>query len=429
NIMERERFVKVLDAQLAPALGCTDPVGLAYGAASARSYVGGDLLALRAQISVNLIKNAAAVCIPKTDGRCGIPLALALGVIGGDHTKGLEVLSSLTQEQILEAEKLTKTDVIKSSLADTEKSLYLCVEIETTEGTAKVVIEDNYLNVTSVTVNGEIVFAAQADDETDGSETNKSNLDFLSIASILEFASTATEEELWKVEKAIDMNMAVSEAGMDGKYGIGSGAFLGRMMASGSVGSDWMNETMMRTMCAVDTRMAGADMAVMSNTGSGNQGLTCTIPVASLARYWNKSHLEVLRSTAISCLMAVHIKKNFGILGAVCGAVIASAAVSCGMIYLMGGGEREMLQAMKSVLGDVAGLMCDGAKAGCAIKVGSCIHSAMMAAALAMDHRGIQGTDGIVGETEQDMIDNFVRVSKEGMSKMDRVVLEIILNK
>lgn len=426
--MERERFVKVLDAQLAPALGCTDPVGLAYGAACARSYVGGELLALRAQISVNLIKNAAAVCIPKTDGRCGIPLALALGVIGGDHTKGLEVLSSLNHEHILAAEALADSDVIHSSVAETNKSLYLCVEIETTEGTVKVVIEDNYLNVTSVTVNGDIIFESHPEDS--GENTKKSHdVSFLSIASILEFASSATEEELWKVEKAIEMNMAVSEAGMEGTYGIGAGASFGRMISSGQVGSDWINDALMRTMCAVDTRMAGADMAVMSNTGSGNQGLTCTIPVASSARYWGKPHLEVLRATAISCLMAVHIKENFGILGAVCGAVIAAAASSCGMVYLMGGGEKEMLQAMKSTLGDVSGLMCDGAKAGCAIKVATCTHSAMLSASLAMDNRGIQGTDGIVGETEQDMIDNFVRVSKEGMSKMDRVVLDIILNK
>ena len=426
--MKRERFVKVLDAQLAPALGCTDPVGLAYGAACARSYVGGELLALRAQISVNLIKNAAAVCIPKTDGRCGISLALALGVIGGDHTKGLEVLSSLTHDQILEAEALADTDLIKSSLADTEKSLYLCVEIETTEGTAKVIIEDNYLNVTSVTVNGAVIFESHPEEETE-EEKQSHDLSFLSIASILDFAKDATEEELWKVNKAIEMNMAVAEAGKKGTYGIGSGAAFGRMMTSGQLGTDWMNHTLMHVMCAVDTRMAGADMAVMSNTGSGNQGLTCTIPVAALANYWDKTHLETLRATAISCLMAVHIKENFGILGAVCGAVIAAAASSCGMVYLMGGGENEMLQAIKSTLGDVSGLMCDGAKAGCAIKVATCTHSAMMSAALAMDNRGIQGTDGIVGETEKQMIDNFVRVSKDGMSKMDRVVLDIILNK
>ena len=426
--MERDKFVKVLDAQLAPALGCTDPVGLAYGAACARSYVSGELLALRAQISVNLIKNAAAVCIPKTDGRCGISLALALGVIGGDHTKGLEVLSSLHHDQILEAEALAQSDVISSSLADNDKSLYLCVEIETTEGTAQVIIEDNYLNVTSVIVNGEVLVKADLEDEDE--ETKQSHdVSFLSIASILEFASQATEEELWKVKKAIEMNTAVSEAGMAGTYGMGSGAALGRMMQSGSMGSDWINDALMRTMCAVDTRMAGADIPVMSNTGSGNQGLTCTLPVASVAKYWEKSPLEVLRATAISCLMAVHIKENFGILGAVCGAVIAGAASSCGIVYLMGGGEREMLQAMKSMLGDVAGLMCDGAKAGCAVKVATCCHSGMLAAMLAMDHRGIQGTDGIVGETEQDMIDNFVRVSKDGMSKMDRVVLDIILNK
>lgn len=426
--MERERFVKVLDAQLAPALGCTDPVGLAYGAACARSYVGGELKALKAQISVNLIKNAAAVCIPKTDGRCGIPLALALGVVGGDFTKGLEVLSSLNHDHILAAEKLMEMDIISSSVADTDKSLYLCVEIETTEGNAQVVIEDNYLNVTKVVVNGTVVKEARPE-ETDEEETAAHDVSFLSIASILDFASTATEEELWKVEKAIEMNTAVSEAGMDGKYGMGSGAALGRMMSCGNMGSDWINDALMRTMCAVDTRMAGADMAVMSNTGSGNQGLTSTLPVASVAKYWGKSHLEVLRATAISCLMAVHIKENFGILGAVCGAVIAGAASACGIVYLMGGGEKEMLQAMKSTLGDVAGLMCDGAKAGCAIKVATCTHSAMMSAMLAMDDRGIQGTDGIVGETEQDMIDNFVRVSKEGMSKMDRVVLDIILKK
>ncbi|MBQ8590613.1 MAG: serine dehydratase subunit alpha family protein [Firmicutes bacterium] len=426
--MERERFVKVLDAQLAPALGCTDPVGLAYGAACARSYLGGEVLSLKAQISVNLIKNAAAVCIPKTGGRCGISLALALGVLGGDHEKGLEVLNGLKQEHLAQADAMVESGMISSSVADTDQSLYLCVEITTTEGTAKVVIEDNYLNVTSVTVNGTIVKEVHPEEES-VEEKKSHDVSFLSIASILEFASTATEDELWKVKKAIEMNTAVSEAGMEGTYGMGAGAAFGRMMSGGNMGSDWINDALMRTMCAVDTRMAGADMAVMSNTGSGNQGLTCTLPVASVAKYWGKSPLEVLRSTAISCLMAVHIKEKFGILGAVCGAVIAAAASACGVVYLMGGGETEMLQAMKTSLGNVAGLMCDGAKAGCAVKVATCTHSGLMAAMLAMDGRGIQSTDGIVGESEQDMIDNFVRVSREGMAKMDRVVLDIILKK
>ena len=426
--MEKQKFINVLDAQLAPALGCTDPVGLAYGAACARSYVTGEVLSVTAQISVNLIKNAAAVCIPRTGGRCGIPLALALGIVGGDPSQGLEVLTGLKEEHIAQAEEMIAQKKISSSVADSDKTLYLCVEIKTTDGSARVTIEDNYLNVTSVTVNGQVVKSA-GDGDGVSQHSQAEDVSFLSIRSILDFVAEATEEDLSKVARAIEMNTAVSEAGMSGQYGMGSGACLGRMMDGGSVGTDWVNDALMRTMCAVDTRMAGADMPVMSNTGSGNQGLTCTLPVASVARYWNKSRIEMLRAVAVSCLMAVHIKENFGILAAVCGSVIAGASTACGVVYLMGGGEEQMKQALKTSLGNVAGLMCDGAKAGCAVKVSSCVHSGLMAAALAMDGRGIQSTDGIVGETEQEMIDNFVRVSKEGMEKMDRVVLDIILNK
>ena len=426
--MERERFLKVLDAQLAPALGCTDPVGLAYGAACARSYMNGDVLAVNAQISVNLIKNASAVCIPKTDGRCGIKLALALGVVGGDYHQGLEVLSSLTQEHLAKAEAMVEQGIIRTQLADNDKSLYMCVEIETTEGKAKIVIEDNYLNVTSVTVNGTIVKEVKVEEETE-EEKISHDMSFLNMASIVGFANIASEEDLWKVNQAMEMNMAVSKAGMSGNYGMGAGASLGRHMAKGNIGIDWINDAIMRTVCAVDARMAGADLPVMSNTGSGNQGLTCTLPVTFVGKFWDKPHLEVLRAVAVSCLTAVHIKENFGILGAACGAIIAGAASSCGVVYLMGGGVPEMIQAIKTCLGDVAGLMCDGAKAGCAVKVATCVHTGLMAAMFSMDGRGIQSTDGIVGETEQQMIDNFVRVSREGMEKMDRVVLDIILNK
>lgn len=427
--MERKKFIDVLDAQLIPALGCTDPVGLAYGAACARSYAPGEVLSVEAQISVNLIKNAAAVCIPKTGGRCGIPLALSLGIVGGNASKGMEVLADLTEKDLAAADDLVKKNVIHSTVADNDKTLYLCVEIKTTEAAAKVIIEDDYMNVTFVEVNGQVVSSAASQQDGKAAKSAKKDVSFLSIQSILEFASEATEEELWKVAKAVEMNTAVSEEGMGGKYGMGAGACLGRKMSEGSLGSDWINDALMRTMCAVDTRMAGADMAVMSNTGSGNQGLTCIVPVVSVARYWNKSEIEMLRAVTISCLMAVHIKENFGILAAVCGAVIAGASCACAVAYLMGGGEAEMRQAMKTSLGNVAGLMCDGAKAGCAMKVSSCVYSGLMSAVMAMDGRGIQATDGIVGETEQEMIDNFVRVSKEGMEKMDKVVLDIILNK
>lgn len=427
--MEREKFIRILDQQLVPALGCTDPVGVAYGAACARSYISGKILSIEAELSVNIIKNASAVCIPRTEGRCGVGLALALGALGGNFFKGLEVLADLKPEHIGQAEEMLEEQRVSVRVADTEQTLYIRVILRTEEGQAEVVIEDSYLNVTSVRVNGSLVLVSGAACEEDQGKEAEVDYEILSLSSILEFVSQADEEQLTRVGQAIDMNLAVSQAGQEKDYGMVSGRSIQRKMSEGFLSGDWINQALVKTMAAVDTRMAGADLPVMSNTGSGNQGLACTLPVICVANFWNKSRLEMMRAVAISCLTAVHIKEKLGVLSAVCGAVIAGAGTACGVVYLMGGDDGCMVRAMKTVLGDVSGMMCDGAKAGCAMKVATCTHAALLAAVLAMEGKGIEATDGIVGEEEQQMIDNFIQVSKDGMADMDRVVLDIILKK
>lgn len=439
--MEKQKFIQILEEQLKPALGCTDPVGVAYGSACAKSYLTGEILSIEAWLSVNIIKNASAVCIPRTEGRCGIALALALGALGGRAQDGLEVLSQLTEEHLRQADAMIAQKKVSAHVADTEKTLYIRVKVCTEGGCAEVTIEDDYLHIASVTVDGQPVESdcekqvAQDRSLQDGVASQpaegmpKPDYSVLSIASILQFVKEAQEEDLERVAQAVEMNTAISQAGLMQGYGTAFGAALHGKISDGAVAGDWINNTIARTIAAVDARMAGADIPVMSNTGSGNQGLTCTLPVICVAQAWQKSRLETLRAVAVSCLMAIHIKEKLGVLSAVCGAVIAASGTACATVYLMGGAEAQMLSAMKTALGNVAGMMCDGAKAGCAMKVATCTHAGLLAALMAMEGRGIAATDGVVGESEQEMIDNFVRVSKEGMAKMDRVVLDIILNK
>lgn len=424
--MNQDAFIKILEKEMVPALGCTDPAGIAYAAAFARKHARGKLLSISGELSANIIKNAAAVCIPKTGGKCGISLAVALGAVGGDADKGLEVFSELSEEHIRDAEDYIVKGQVSLKVSQNSKKLYIRILVKTEQDETIVTVEDHYTNVTSLEVNNTTIFRKLGREQD---QTEELPYNILSLQSILSFAEEVPLEKLSIIEKAVEMNMAIAEEGISKIYGVSVGKSIQDFIQDGKMGEDFSSVAMMWTAAATDARMAGCDIPVVSNTGSGNQGLASTVPVISISKKMNVPFEKMIRAVTVSSLVTIYIKDKLGLLSAVCGAVIAGAGTSCGVVYLLGGNANHMLCALRSTLGDIAGMLCDGAKAGCAMKVATCTNTAVMAALMAMQNNGIQGTDGIVGHDEEQTISNFIKIATDGMHKMDHVILDIILKK
>jgi L-cysteine desulfidase len=424
--MNNDIFVGILEKEMVPALGCTDPVGVAFAAAYAKKYAEGEPISVSGELSANIIKNAAAVVIPKTGGKCGIALAVALGAIGGNADKGLEVLSDITDRDVRKAEELIAKGKVDLKVSQSEKKLYMKIAVKTEKGEAVVTIGDSYTRVTSVVVNHKEVFSGGAEEAHHESDRG---YDLLSLENILNFAEEVPLDKLQIIKKAVEMNITIAEEGLSGNYGVSAGKSIQNYVKDGKLGEDLVSTAMMWTAAATDARMAGCDIPVVSNTGSGNQGLASTIPVIAVAKKINAPYEKMIRAVAISSLVTIYIKDKLGALSATCGAVIAGAGTSCGVVYLLGGDKDNMVTAMQSTFGNIAGMLCDGAKAGCALKVATCTNAGVMAAMLAMDNHGIKGTDGIVGIDEEQTISNFIQVANEGMNGADQVILDIILKK
>lgn len=433
-------FIELLEKKMAPALGCTDPAGIAFAASCARSFLTGKVLSIYGEFSTNIIKNAAAVCIPRTGGKCGVTLALALGALGGESEKGLQGLSGIDGETLRLAEAMIQRGDVSLAVSENPKKLYMKVTVTTAEGEATVVVEDDYLNVMEVIVNGVFLQGSKrasfSDSCVDTFSPPASHIGIsesanpvLSIETILSFAREVPIEELKIIEQAIDMNVEIAEEGLANEYGMSLGRKIREYVADGKMGEGLAASGMMWVAAATDARMAGCDLPVMSNTGSGNQGLASTVPVISIARKLGSPREEMVRAVTISSLVTIYIKEKFGVMSAVCGAAIAGAGTSCGVVYLLGGGNSAMVTALKSVLGDLAGILCDGAKAGCAMKAATCTSAGVLAALMAMDNTGIPETDGIVGRDEHQTIDNFIRIATQGMNGMDNVILDIMMKK
>jgi L-cysteine desulfidase len=423
---KEDGILQILEKEMAPALGCTDPAGIAYAASYARKYGKGDIQSIWMELSPNIIKNASAVCIPNTNGRCGVALAAALGAIGGLEENKLEVFSGITEEHLHDALDFIAKDKVGVKVAQGEGKLFIRLHLMTSHDQIEVVIRDSYTNVVELSVNQDSCFSSH--DGKSGSMLEET-MPSLSLDSILSFAENISIEKLDVIRQAIDWNMAIAEEGLRNEYGISVGKKIQESMDNGILAEDLASLAMMRVAAATDARMAGLNLPVMSNTGSGNQGLASTVPVISVAERLGASPEEMVRGVTISSLVTIYIKNKLGELTAVCGATIAAAGTACGVVYLLGGREAAMLQALKSVLGNVAGMVCDGAKAGCSMKVSTCTQAALLSAMMAMAGKGIQGTDGIVDHEEGKTIDNFIRMATEGMGNMDQILLDIILDK
>ena len=430
-------IIGLIRKEVKPALGCTEPIAVALAVAKAvevleENHVSGWRASgdyrLKAEVSGNILKNGMGVGIPGT-GMVGLHIASALGAVCGKSCYGLEVLNDLTEEAVARAKEMVERGIVTVGLAETDLKLYVKATIEYDGHYAYAVIEKDHDNIVETCFDGKSVMNASSADE-EISVDQKSTLDYgLTVKEILEFASTVAYEDIEFILESRTLNMALAKEGMSGGYGLRVGYAISLDCNKEVFGCDFLSYAMALTAAASDARMAGCTLAAMSNSGSGNQGITVTMPVIAYSLKYGTSDEKLARALVLSHLVAIHIKGYLGKLSALCGCVIASTGASCGLVYLRGGDYEQICAAIKNMIGNITGMVCDGAKVGCAMKVASGVSSALQSAVLAREGICISEYDGIIEKDIEKTIMNLGRIGSVGMQHTDNMILDIMVCK
>lgn len=424
--MDHTPFLVALERELVVALGCTEPIAIAYAAAIAVKYINHDeIVSITVNASGNMLKNALAVQIPGT-GSSGINLAAALGSLSMDLDKRMELLKGISIEDVEKAKGMVKVGLVTVREANTDKKLYIEILVTTSKNASRVVIEDAHTNVTLVEVNGE----RQALDsyyQLGGVDMDRTYPE-LTLSSIVKFVDNVDIGELGLVQESIRLNQGLAVEGLEKEYGLK----VGKSLVEGLQGMSAIDDAtyaMALTAAASDARMGGSTLAAMSNSGSGNQGISATLPIIAMAERKGIDRNRTIRAVTLSHLITIHIKSQMGRLSALCGVTVAATGASGGIAYLLGGGLEEINGAIQNMMGNVVGMICDGAKAGCALKVATSINAAIQSSALAIKGIVIQPTDGIIDQDPEETIKNMCRIGNYGTLETDKIILDIMLSK
>lgn len=421
-------FIKVLKEEVVPALGCTEPTAIAYAAAKARETLGEFPDMVEIILSGNVLKNAMSVGIPGT-GMKGVDIATAVGIVAGDSNKKLEVLEDIPFEKIQEAKELLSTNFIRRSLTTEPNKLYIKVVASKGNNSASVEIKDFHTAITEITKNNETIYRSLCDESVTSEDNSCCDRSFLSIKSIYDFATTVPIEEIKFLESIIELNGDISTEGLHNNYGLQVGKKRIENIKNGIIGESLESLAIAMTAAASDARMAGSTMAVMTNSGSGNQGITTTVPVLAAGKFLNVSHEKLLRALALASLTSIHMKEHLGRLSALCGCVVATTGSSCGIVYLLDGKYDEICGTIKNVLGNITGMFCDGAKPGCSLKIATGVSAGIQGATLAKAGIVIGSDEGIIDEDIEKTIENACSIGREAMNETDKMILDIMINK
>ena len=439
-------IIGLIHKEVKPALGCTEPIAVALAVAKAVEILSDHCdgcncplwrqtadFRIEVAVSGNILKNGMGVGIPGT-GMTGLPVAAALGAVCGDSSLGLEVLHNLSDGAVARARELVAAKKVVISLADTSRLLYIKATVSLSQGLqastevdphASAVIEDDHDKIVETSFADRILMSS----ESGTAVKERSTLDYgLTVREIYDFASTAAFDDIRFILEDRTLNLALAEEGLKGDYGLRVGKAI-RENQLEVFGDDFMSFAMGMTAAASDARMAGCTLPAMSNSGSGNQGITVSMPVISYALRYGISDEPLARALILSNLVAIHIKGYLGKLSALCGCVVASTGSACGIVYLQGGSYTQICAAIKNMIGNITGMVCDGAKAGCAMKVASGVSSAIQSAVLALRGTCIGETDGIIEDDIEKTIRNVGRIGSQGMQSTDRMILDIMLCK
>lgn len=427
-------FIELIKKEVKPALGCTEPIAVALAVAKACEVLGvsGNTGAeLEVKVSGNILKNGMGVGIPGT-GMVGLYIASALALFCGKSAYGLEVLKDLTPGDVDAAKKFVDDKRVCISLAETDKKLYVEAICSCGGYTSRVIIADNHDSIVYVEKDGEVVCDLRmAQDAPDGAAGGqKTTLDYkLTVDKIYDFACNTPLEDIEFILEGAEMNMALAREGLKLEYGLRVGRTILDHKHSEVFGSGLMNTCMALTAAASDARMAGCTLPAMSNSGSGNQGITVSMPVVAAAQELGADREQLARALVLSNLIAIHIKGYLGKLSALCGCVIASTGSSCGIVMLKGGTLEQIKYAIKNMVGNITGMVCDGAKVGCALKVASGVSSSVQSAILALENICISSHDGIIDEDVEKTIQNLATIGSKGMQSTDNMILDIMVCK
>ena len=422
---ERRQIIALVQREVVPAIGCTEPIAVALCVAKATETLGAKPEKIDVLLSANILKNAMGVGIPGT-GMIGLPIAVALGALIGKSEYQLEVLKDSSPDAVNEGKRFIGEKRINISLKeDITEKLYIEVCCEAAGNKATAIIAGGHTTFIYIARNDDVFLNKQ---NTSCRETEEQTVD-LTLRKVYDFAMNAPLDEIRFILETARLNKAAAERSFDGNYGHGLGRMLRGTYEHKILGDSVFSHILSYTSGACDARMAGAMIPVMSNSGSGNQGISATLPVLVYAEENGKSEEELIRALMLSHLTVIYIKQSLGRLSALCGCVVAATGSSCGITWLMGGTYEQVAFAVQNMIANLTGMICDGAKPSCALKVTTGVSTAVLSAIMAMENRCVTSVEGIIDEDVDQSIRNLTKIGSKGMDETDRLVLEIMTNK
>ena len=423
---EREQIINLINYEVVPAIGCTEPIAVALCVSKATELLGQRPESIDVLLSANILKNAMGVGIPGTD-MMGLPIAIALGSIIGKSEYGLEVLKDSNPKAVEEGKKMIDQNIINISLkSKIKEKLYIEVICKEEGNFSKAIICSGHTNFVYLCRNDEVFL----DKKKSVSKCYESTDVKLNLKKVYDFATTTPLDEIRFILESGKMNMSAAERSLKGSYGHELGKILRNSSSKDSfLGDNTFSNILSYTSAACDARMGGAMIPVMSNSGSGNQGITATLPVVIYAHDKNKSEEELTRALILSHLTVIYIKQSLGRLSALCGCVVAATGSSCGITYLMGGDYIKISYAVQNMIANITGMICDGAKPSCALKLASGVSTAIFSAIFAMEGKCVTSVEGIIDTDVDKSIQNLTTIGTIGMNETDKVVLDIMTHK
>ncbi|MDD4495231.1 MAG: L-serine ammonia-lyase, iron-sulfur-dependent, subunit alpha [Eubacteriales bacterium] len=415
-------YISILKEELLSATGCTDPISISYAAAKAREVLGCIPERVLIEVSGNIYKNTRSVFVPNTNHLKGIEAAVAAGIIAGKPERVLDVISEVSEEQKKEIAQYLAQNIIETRVVETGKTTDIIVTVYSYESTAKVRISDYYTNIVRIEKNNVMIFNQNVEEFEAALEADRS---MLNMEDIIDFAHTVNIKDIEDmIELQIECNSAIASEGLKGNYG----ANVGKLLLSYNEG-DIKTKALAMTAAAVDARMDGCEMPVIIVSGSGNQGITSSLPIVSYARETGADRDSLIRAVALSDLTAIYQKTGIGNLSAYCGVICAGAASSAGVAFLLGASDEVIANTVVNALAIISGMVCDGAKASCAAKAVASVEAGLLSYKMCEAGSGFQSGEGIVAEDADKTIQVVGRLGKEGMRETDRVILKLMKDK
>ncbi len=417
-----QNYLEILRQELVPALGCTEPIAIAYAAAKARELLGEFPDSMEMKLSGNIIKNVKGVTVPNSGGQKGIETAAVLGLVGGRADKALEVLEEINQDHIRRARKLVEDGICSCALAENVPNLYISAKAIKDGHCAEVVIAGQHTNIVKMEKDGKILFQKDIRTADPDKEADKSRL---TVKDILDFADQVQIEDISEIiEQQIRLNTAIAQEGLDNNYGAQIGKTLMHVWGKGVT-----TRACARAAAGSDARMGGCSMPVVINSGSGNQGITVSLPVIVYAEEWEVSREKLYRSLVVSNLVAIHQKYYIGSLSAYCGAVSAACGAGAGITYMYGGSYHQVSLTIINTLGNIGGIVCDGAKPSCAAKIASSVDAALMAFHLSIQNKSFLPGEGIIKGDVEETIKSMGYIGRVGMRATDTEILNVMIDR